>query len=159
MINSLSKAYQSYLKRENTLNKAHLITAFIARIYIAKVFFYAGLTKIQDWDTTLFLFEEEYQVPLIPFELAAILGTMGELILPVLLFLGLLSRFSALGLFVVNFVAVISLVDIAPAALYLHYIWGLLLAQITIYGAGPIALDNAAYRLLQHSKLKSRAIA
>lgn len=142
MLNLIKNQYQNYLHHEKNLSKVHSLGSLIARLYIAQVFFSAGLTKIQDWDTTLFLFEEEYQVPFLPFELAAILGTLGELILPVLLVFGILTRFSALGLFVVNFVAVISLIEIAPAALYLHYIWGILLAQILIYGSGIFSIDH-----------------
>ena len=81
-------------------------------------------------------------MPLLPYQLAAYLGTLGELVFPVLLVLGLATKFSALGLFVVNIVAVISLAEIAPAALYLHVVWGILLAQIAIYGGGVIACDR-----------------
>src|SRR3546814_13303357 len=56
------------------------------------------LTKIADWDTTLALFQDEYHVPLLPTQLAAVMGTGGELVLPVLLVLGLFRRFAALGL-------------------------------------------------------------
>ena len=70
------------------------------------------------------------------------MGTTGELVLPVLLVLGLGSRFSALGLFIVNAVAVISLSEIAPAALQQHVFWGALLAGLAIYGLGPWSLDR-----------------
>jgi putative oxidoreductase len=93
------------------------------------------------------LFEEEYHVPLLHFELAAYLGTFAELVFPVLLVLGLFTRFSALALFVVNVVAVISLVEIAPAAYYLHVIWGLLIAYIIIHGRGVFALDALVERV------------
>ena len=46
-----------------------------ARLFVAKVFFLAGLTKLRDWETTLLLFTEEYRVPLLPPEAAAWLGT------------------------------------------------------------------------------------
>lgn len=151
----MSKFYQGYLAKVDKSITAHSWVALLARLYIAKVFFLAGLTKVQDWDTTLFLFEEEYQVPLIPFELAAYLGTIGELVLPVLLVLGFFTRFTALGLFIVNYVAVISLVEIAPAALYLHYIWGLLLAQIIIYGAGVASIDGFMARVTSAKKKES----
>ena len=127
---------------DGALLKLHSLASIAARLYVAKVFFQAGLTKLNDWDTTLFLFQEEYQVPLLPYQLAAYLGTLGELVFPVLLVLGLATKFSALGLFVVNIVAVISLAEIAPAALYLHVVWGILLAQIAIYGGGAIACDR-----------------
>lgn len=85
------------------------VALLLGRLYVAWVFFKAGLTKIDDWGTTLFLFEEEYNVPLLSPELAAFLATFGELVFPVLLALGLLSLVSSLGLFVINIVAVISL--------------------------------------------------
>ncbi|MGH8034045.1 MAG: DoxX family protein, partial [Polaromonas sp.] len=122
--------------------------ALLARLYLAQVFFLSGLTKIRDWDTTIALFTDEYKVPLLPPALAAAMGTTGELALPVLLVLGLGGRFSALGLSVVNAVAVISLAEIAPAALQQHVFWGSLLAGLAIYGLGPWSLDRwAAPRL------------
>lgn len=112
---------------------------------MAQVFFLSGLTKIRDWDTTLALFQEEYHVPLLPPALAALLGTAGELVLPVLLVLGLGGRFAALGLSVVNAVAVVSLAEIAPAALQQHVFWGALLAGIAIYGPGAWSLERLVW--------------
>lgn len=143
MVENISSKAVTYLDGlSHWLGKLHSVVAIVARIYIAKIFFFAGLTKIKDWDTTLFLFEEEYSVPLLSPELAAFLGTAGELILPILLVAGFMTRFTAIGLFIVNLVAVISLTDIAPAALYLHVIWGLLLAQLMIYGGGIFSFDK-----------------
>ena len=125
------------------LDSARPLAALLARAYIAQVFFLSGLTKLRDWDTTLLLFTEEYQVPLLPPEVAAILGTAGELGLPVLLLFGLAGRFAALGLSVVNAVAVFSLADIAPAALQQHITWGVLLAALALYGVGRWSVDCA----------------
>lgn len=116
--------------------------ALLARLYIAQVFFLSGLTKIRDWDTTLLLFTEEYHVPLLPPALAAIMGTAGELVLPVLLLLGLGGRFAALGLSVVNIVAVLSLSEIAPAAFQQHLTWGALLAALALFGPGAWSFDG-----------------
>jgi putative oxidoreductase len=113
-----------------------------ARLYVAQVFFMSGLTKIHDWDTTLALFADEYQVPLLPPPVAAVMGTAGELVLPVLLLLGLGGRFAALGLSVVNAVAVLSLQEIAPAALQQHVFWGSLLLALVLWGPGRWALDR-----------------
>ncbi|MDP2251051.1 MAG: DoxX family membrane protein [Hydrogenophaga sp.] len=124
-----------------TLNAAQPLAALAARVYLAQVFFLSGLTKIRDWETTLLLFTEEYKVPLLSPQLAAISGTAGELVLPVLLLLGLAGRFSALGLSVVNVVAVVSLAEIAPAALQQHITWGVLLAALAIYGVGRWSVD------------------
>ena len=125
-----------------TLDLAQPLAALLARLYVAQVFFLSGLTKIRDWETTVSLFTDEYKVPYLSPEFAALLGTAGELVLPVLLVLGLLGRFAALGLFVVNAIAVISLSEIAPAALQQHITWGVLLALLAIYGCGKWALDH-----------------
>jgi putative oxidoreductase len=118
------------------------LLSLLARLYVAQVFFSSGLTKLSDWGTTVALFTDEYQVPLLPPVVAAVLGTCGELVLPVLLVLGLGGRFAALGLSVVNLVAVISLMDVAPAALQQHITWGVLLLALVAFGCGPWALDR-----------------
>jgi putative oxidoreductase len=124
------------------LNSLQPVASLLARIYVAQVFFLSGLTKIRDWDTTLALFMDEYKVPLLPPALAAVMGTAGELVLPVLLVLGLGGRLAALGLSVVNVVAVLSLAEIAPAAFQQHVLWGALLAGIAIYGPGRFSVDH-----------------
>lgn len=124
------------------LNSLQPVAALLARLYVAQVFFLSGLTKIRDWDITLMLFMDEYKVPLLPPALAAVMGTAGELVLPVLLVVGLGGRFAALGLSVVNVVAVLSLAEIAPAAMQQHVFWGALLAGIAIYGPGRLAVDH-----------------
>ncbi len=113
-----------------------------ARFYVAQVFFLSGLTKINDWDTTLALFADEYQVPLLSPAVAAFAGTAGELVLPVLLLLGLAGRLAALGLSVLNVVAVVSLAEIAPAALQQHVFWGSLLIALLLWGPGRWSLDR-----------------
>ena len=122
------------------------LAALAARVFVGKAFFLSGLTKLRDWDITLALFQDEYQVPLLPPELAAVLGTGGELVLPVLLVLGLGGRFAALGLSVVNVVAVVSLAEIAPAALQQHITWGVLLAALALYGCGSWSLGPVLRR-------------
>lgn len=112
-----------------------------ARVYVAAVFFRSGLTKLRDWDTTLALFNDEYHVPLLDPTVAAIAGTAGELLLPVLLVLGLAGRFAAAGLSVLNVVAVLSLAEIADAALQGHQFWGSLLLALLIWGPGRWSLD------------------
>jgi putative oxidoreductase len=126
----------------HALDALQPLAALAARIYVAYAFFLSGLTKLRDWGTTVALFTDEYKVPLLSPEVAAAMGTAGELLLPVLLVLGLGGRFAALGLSVVNIVAVISLSEIAPAALQQHITWGVLLAGLAIYGCGKYALDH-----------------
>lgn len=124
------------------LDAAQPLAALLARAYLAQVFFMSGLTKLRDWDITLALFTDEYHVPLLPPAWAAVMGTGGELLLPVLLVLGLGVRFAALGLFVVNGVAVMSLAEIAPAALQQHILWGALAAALAIHGGSRWSLDR-----------------
>ena len=114
------------------------------RLYMADVFFRSGLVKIRNWDGTRYLFENEYRVPLLPPELAAWLGTFGELFFPPLLALGLAARFAALSLSVVNVVAVVSFWHVLggnEAARMSHFYWGLLLLVTLCHGPGTLSLD------------------
>lgn len=115
-----------------------------ARLYVARIFFMSGLTKLRDWSSTLALFNDVYQVPLLPPVLAAYLGTAGELVLPVLLVLGLAGRFAGAGLFVVNGMAALSLMadDFTPVAQAQHTLWGVLALAIALFGAGRWSLDR-----------------
>jgi len=112
------------------------------RLLLADVFFRSGLTKIKTWDSTLYLFEGVYQVPLLPPEIAAWLATGAELVLPVLLVLGLFGRFAAAGLFILNAVAVISYyAELSEAGLNQHLYWGLLLAMLLMVSRGKWSAD------------------
>lgn len=114
----------------------------LVRLYVASIFFKSGLTKLRDWESTLMLFEYEYEVPLLSPVVAAWAGTIGELVLPVLLAIGLLSRLSAAGLFIVNIVAVLSLIDISAAAMNEHILWGSLLLTVVLFGGEKFSLDR-----------------
>jgi putative oxidoreductase len=124
------------------LNALQPAAQLLARLYIAQVFFQSGLTKIKDFDTTIALFMDEYHVPLLNPTVAAYMGTAAELCLPVLLVLGLGGRFAAAGLFVLNAVAVLSLMDVAPAAFQQHMFWGSLLAALLLWGPGKWSVDR-----------------
>jgi putative oxidoreductase len=112
------------------------------RLWVASVFFQSGLVKIQSWETTLLLFEYEYQTPLLPPELAAYMGTAAELALPVFLVLGLGGRLAAAALFAVNIVAVISYPGLSEIGLEHHKYWGLLLLVTLLHGPGKISVDH-----------------
>jgi putative oxidoreductase len=111
------------------------------RLFVAIVFFQSGLTKIANWSSTVSLFENEYAVPLLPPEIAAFLGTGVELCFPVLLVLGLGTRFAAFALFVFNIIAVVSYPDLGAAGLKDHQLWGLLLLVTMLHGPGALSLD------------------
>ncbi len=120
---------------------AQALALLAARLYLLDVFFKSGLTKVRDWEATLFLFNEEYHVPVLPPELAAWLGTGGELVFPVLLAVGLFSRPAALGVFFLNLVAVYSYPDISVAGMKDHVLWGVLSFALVLFGPGRLALD------------------
>jgi putative oxidoreductase len=80
----------------------------LLRLWVANIFWKAGMSKLASWSSTLYLFEYEYAVPFLPPEIAAYIGTGVEITMPVLLAVGLATRFSALVLFVFNIIAVVS---------------------------------------------------
>ncbi len=117
------------------------------RCYVGWQFSKSGWLKLSSWESTLGLFRDEYHVPLLPPQLAAIVGTFGELFFPVLLYIGLFSRVGALGLFAVNAMAVISyrqvlLAEGSEAALGDHVLWGFMILVVMLMGPGRIAVDS-----------------
>ena len=121
--------------------------ALATRLYVSWQFLKSGYLKLSSWDVTLGLFRDEYRVPLLSPELAAVAGTAGELVFPVLLILGLFGRLGAVGLFAVNAMAVVSYAHVLyaegfEAAIGQHYLWGFMLATLAIYGPGAWSLDR-----------------
>ncbi len=117
------------------------------RLWIASIFFRAGLTKIQSWDSTLALFEYEYEVPVLAPKIAAYVGTGAELVLPIFIALGLAGRLSAFALSVFNVVAVIAyssflLSDEGTVGLQQHIYWGVILLVTVFHGPGKLSLDH-----------------
>lgn len=113
----------------------------LLRCWVAYAFWVSGLTKIQNWDSTLYLFEYEYSVPLLPPDIAAYLGAGVELCGPVLLALGLFGRSAAAVLFLFNIVAVISYPDLGAAGIEQHKVWGLMLLVCLLHGPGKWSVD------------------
>ncbi|NBX02656.1 MAG: DoxX family protein [Alphaproteobacteria bacterium] len=126
-------AYQRFLHYSDVLRPVLLL---VVRIYIAKVFFMSGLVKIDDFSNTVALFADEYQVPLLPPYLAAVLGTMFELACPVLLVLGLATRAATLPL-----LAMTAVIQFTYDQNIQHAYWAMLLATILVSGAGRFSID------------------
>ena len=119
---------------------------FAFRWYAAWQFLKSGWLKLSDWDSTLYLFQDEYHVPVLPPALAAVAGTAGEILFPLLLIAGLGTRYAALGLSAVNVMAVVSYAHVLlgegfEAALGQHYLWGMLLLAVFGFGPGRWSLD------------------
>ena len=119
----------------------HDLIALIARIAVGTVFFRSGLLKLEGWKegNTLFLFQEEYKLPLIPPEIAAYMATAAELTLPVLLFAGLFTRYAALSMLIMTLVIQ---VFVYPNAFDTHGVWAVCLLYLMKHGAGNLALDR-----------------
>jgi len=119
-----------------------LLLAF--RLYVAYVFFLSGLQKINNWEMTLTLFEYEYAVPLLPYELAAYLATAGELFLPIMLVIGFGTRLFSIALSVLNVIAVISYYEALAKVGQVtpHIFWGALLLTNISFGAGFFSIDH-----------------
>jgi putative oxidoreductase len=130
------------------LDRLQPLAALAARWYVSWQFLKSGWLKLNSWDGTIYLFENEYHTPVLSPHVAAVAGTFGELFFPSLLVLGFMSRFAALGLFAVNAMAVISYTDVlladgwAGALIAPHILWGTILVFLIVYGPGPWSLDR-----------------
>lgn len=128
------------------------VVLLAARLYVASVFIASGREKLADWGNAIALFHDEYKVPLLPPDLAAYVGTFGEIFFPTLLVFGLFGRFAAAGLFFVNVMAVISYPQLwgfdCPAAINSHFFWGSILIALVAFGPGALSLDRLGLRRL-----------
>jgi putative oxidoreductase len=115
----------------------------LQRLAIASVFFLSGRTKVEGFftlsDSTFFLFENEYAVPLIAPETAAYMATAAEHFLPLLLVLGLFTRVSAFALLVMTLVIQ---VFVYPGAWAVHLTWAALMIPLIARGGGAASLDR-----------------
>ncbi len=120
------------------------LIGLIARLAIAYTFFSSGRTKVtgvlEVTDTTLFLFKEEYAVPVIPSDIAAYMATYAEHFFPILLVLGLFTRFAALSLLIMTLVIQLF---VYPDAWNVHLWWAIALLYLIKHGAGKASLDHA----------------
>lgn len=146
--NNLARMYTQFVHLLNALQSPF---ALAVRLYVSWVFLKSGWLKISDWDQTLALFESEYRVPLLAPHAAAVVGTAGELVFSVLVIIGLAGRLSAIGLFAVNALALISYAHVlfhegSAAGLGQHYLWGFMLLVIIFYGPGALSIDGLLAR-------------
>lgn len=131
------------------------LIALLGRFSVAAIFWKSGQTKIQgfavdivsgeyQWgvptlsNSAVYLFQEEYKLPLLSPELAATLGAVTEHVFPLLILLGLATRFSALGLLVMT--ATIQLL-VYPDAYPTHGVWAAVLLMLMAKGPGSLSLD------------------
>lgn len=122
------------------------LVQLLLRLGIAGVFWKSGQVKIADWQSTLYLFREEYRVPLLPADIAATLAAAGELAFPVLLVFGLATRLSALGL--LGMTATIQ-IFVYPGNWMEHLMWASILVALITKGPGGLSLDHVIGQLLR----------
>lgn len=119
------------------------LVALAARLFPAAVFWTSGRTKLDGLTlkpSALYLFEQEYALPLIPPEIAARLAATAEHVFPVLLVLGLMTRLSALAL--LGMTAVIQ-IFVYPSAWQTHGMWAACFLILIARGPGTLSLDAA----------------
>ncbi|WP_414710015.1 DoxX family protein [Pseudorhodoplanes sp.] len=120
----------------------YCLVALIARISMAAVFWRSGQTKLDGWhvsDSAILLFRDEYRLPLIDPTLAACLATFAEHLFPILLVLGLATRFAALALLVMTLVIE---VFVYPDAWPTHGTWAACFLILMAQGPGKVSLDH-----------------
>jgi putative oxidoreductase len=145
-MNPLPALFRLHLVLARALDALRPLLLLGTRLWVSWQFLVSGWNKLTNWDTTLFLFTEEYHTPLLPPAAAAVAGTFGELFFPVLLVVGVFSRIGAVGLFAVNAMALISYWHVLggddfAAARGQHYLWGYMALVIATCGAGRLSLD------------------
>ncbi len=125
------------------------LVQLMLRLGLAGIFWSSARTKVEGLltisDNTVYLFAEEYRLPLLSPELAAHITTYAEHLLPLLLAAGLASRFAALGLFIMTLI--IQLFVYPDAFLSTHLGWMALASAIILYGPGRFALDDVIGRM------------
>ena len=132
------RAYASLEQRLSSNDWLSGAALLAVRLWLAKFFFFSGLTKLASWTTTIALFSDEYKVPVLPPELAALMATAAELSLPILLVAGLLTRFAAAGLFVMTTVIAVFVYPDAPENVYILLLSSVLVAM----GSGRFGADH-----------------
>lgn len=115
------------------------VLQLLFRLAVGSVFWKAGMTKIASWPLTVQLFQDEYQVPVLPAETAALMATTFELGCSALIIAGLATRLATLPLF--GMLMVIQ-VFVYPGAWSEHLVWGSILAFLLTRGPGPVSLDR-----------------
>lgn len=118
------------------------------RLGLGGIFWSSARTKVEGLLTvsedTFWLFEEEYQLPILAPQFAAYVATYAEHLFPIMLVLGLGSRFAALALFAM---AAVIQIFVYPNALFsTHLGWMAMAAAVMVFGPGRISIDHLLAR-------------
>ena len=119
------------------------LVAVAARVGLARVFGGSAEAHLANWQTTLYLFDNTYHVPLLPPHVAAYLAVALEVGSTPLLLLGLATRLTSLAL--AGMTLVIE-VFVFPQAWPTHIQWAVMILVLLRWGPGPISLDALSAR-------------
>lgn len=112
------------------------LLVLLMRLWMAMVFWNSGLAKITNWSSTILLFKEEYNVPVISPEFAAYMSATVELTCPILLVLGFATRFATIPMLVMT-----AVIQFTYFHSLMHLYWAFLFATILFYGPGKFSID------------------
>ena len=116
----------------------YALLAIPLRLAVATVFWNSAQSHLANWDSTLYLFETDYALPFLPPGPAAYLAVTIEVVTPILLVLGLLTRAATLVL--LGMTTVIE-VFVYPEAWPTHIQWAAMLFVLLARGPGKLSLD------------------
>jgi putative oxidoreductase len=122
------------------------LIALAARIFPAAVFWQSGATKVAGFHlkpSAIMLFENEYRLPLIDPTIAAYASAFSEHFFPILLVIGLATRFSALALL---FMTAVIEIFVYPDAWPTHGVWATCFLVVIARGPGRLSLDHLIAR-------------
>ena len=123
----------------------YALLALPLRLAVATVFWNSAQTHLANWDTTLYMFETDYALPFLPPVPAVYMAVAIEVVTPILLVLGLLTRASALVLLGMTMVIE---VFVYPEAWPTHIQWAAMLLVLLARGPGRLSLDWLVRRRL-----------
>ena len=106
---------------------------------MAKIFWDSAMVKLASWSTTVALFQDLYQVPVLPPEVAAMAATAVELTCPVFLLFGLATRLAALPMLGMALTIQFLVPDFYRIE---HYYWMMLLVSLIVRGPGIVSVDH-----------------
>jgi len=118
------------------------------RIWLAQQFLVSGLLKVTHWETALDLAAHEYPVPWMSPTAAAYTGASIEVIAPILLAGGLLTRYAATALLALSLV-----IQFSYRPFDSQLFWIALFGWYAVTGAGSMSLDHLLRRGLADSAL------
>ena len=116
----------------------YTLLAIPLRLAVATVFWNSAQTHLANWDTTLYLFENDYALPFLPPHLAAYMAVAIEVTTPILLVLGLLTRAASAVLLGMTLVIEIF---VYPMAWPTHIQWAAMMLVLLARGPGKVSLD------------------